>query len=220
MKYELQNITNNIIVSWCENHFTEVPGGGYFWYSNQQVDNIDSPNISAMLAGVFSKTIYLYPEIFSDEEINMCREKIILSANNINSKVELADGMPFWQYINGKDSENDLVHHCFMLEGISLMRKYEDITFDWNGDDELNSLNEFFLGDDELYNNPIIEGRKNNNEANMYGLGELLYYYSLIGEDEKASKVVDIISDKIEDDNNDFRSMSFVIKGLSQYYFN
>lgn len=65
-----------------------------------------------------------------------------------------------------------------------------------------------------------MEERKNNNEANMYGLGESLYYYSLIGEDEKALKVVDIISEKIEDDNNDFRLMSFVIKGLSQYYFN
>lgn len=218
LKCKLQNITNNIIVNWCENYFTkDSNGGGYFWYSNQQADNIDSPNISAMLAGVFSKTIDLHPEIFSDEEINMCKEKIILSANNINSKVELIDGMPFWQYINGKDSGNDLVHHCFMLEGIDLMRIYDDITFDWNENDEFNSLNEFWeLG--ELCNNPTEE-RKNNNEANMYGLGELLYYYSLIGDDEKALKVVDIISEKIEDDNNDFRSMSFVIKGLSQYYF-
>ena len=97
------------------------------------------------------------------------------------------------------------------------MRIYDDITFDWNENDEFNSLNEFWeLG--ELCNNPTEE-RKNNNEANMYGLGELLYYYSLIGDDEKALKVVDIISEKIEDDNNDFRSMSFVIKGLSQYYF-
>lgn len=66
---EVERLINTIIIDWCSYYFTEKNGEeGYFWYSNQKVDDKDSPNVSAEFAGVIAKALYQEPDLFDIEE--------------------------------------------------------------------------------------------------------------------------------------------------------
>lgn len=218
VKDEIYDTINNITMTWCKNYFTETKTeGGYFWYSNNPWDNIDSPNVSAALGSSICKAINLEDiNLFTNDEKILINRTLNLVSQRLSLKAKMENGVPFWEYIDGQGKMNDLVHHCFTIEGTYILRSRFDFT--WELGDEIKSLNEFFEND-------VIKSDIDSSDrvADLYDVGELLWYYGIIGEKEKANEVIDFIFDNQRDlasgKFEDVREVCFFLRGLAKYNY-
>ena len=195
----------------------------YFWYSNKESDAIDCPNISAVLGGGIARAVSEYPEIFSVEEEKDIRAKIKMIQLGLIEEVKIVSGCTFWNYINGKEGGNDLVHQCFILEGIMQMRQYGDTCeYPWPEGNESKSVDSY-KKEDTIYSYSLLQ--QESEIASLYDLGGMLQYYSDTGAKNDANDVFRFALKTygdIQDQDakiEDIREMIFFLKGLSVFSY-
>lgn len=96
-----------------EAYFELTEDGGYFWYSDQPSDRIDTPNVSAMLMGQYARAAH----VTSIKSFSTIAQ--LAHAHFIANHKTIGDAW-YWDYaLNFRsDSVNDLVHHALIIKGM------------------------------------------------------------------------------------------------------
>lgn len=117
---------------------------GFFWYSNQPHDGIDTPNVSAMLAGTTYRLISERPDLFSLPERTLVAGRADAAVAHL-----VASGHPQWPYsAHDPAAINDLMHQGYILWGLELYRSFGgSVAIPWSREDAAASLDAIdFLG--------------------------------------------------------------------------
>lgn len=221
-KERTEDAIHDIITDYCENYFTPVnKQEGYFWYSDQDADDVDCPNVSSSFAGAAAKAMKKCPGVFNSEEKALVRKRVSMVQKRLSTQAGREDGALFWYYSEGSRSPNDLIHMCFILEGILDIREYgAGYSWEWSGQDEKNSIDMYYYGG-SLHK--YMRSQKNHDEADLYGFGGIIEYYSKTGDNEKAERYSDAALDSFEGLESgkykDLRQETFFIKGLAEYLY-
>lgn len=166
-------------------YFQKTTTGGYFWYSDQESDNIDVPNVSAMLMAQYARAArYLNKPIFME---------IAKSAHShlLANKSVAKDGW-YWGYMVDRPAEvNDLVHHLVIAKG---MMDYALYTGDAYGVREVLNYIDFFQDGEIIYQFPRHGGISEKlpaGSARAYGIGMLIYISSRVNDRTTATRALE-----------------------------
>lgn len=217
-----ESAIHDIVIGYCENYFTAVNGSeGYFWYSDQKTDDMDCPNASSSFAGAAAKAMSKYPEIFSTQEKALIGERVSMVQKRLTAQAGRKDGALFWYYREGSRSPNELIHMCFILEGLRDIREYgAGYDWAWSEKDEKNSIDKYYYGN-ELHR--FTEYQNINDSADLYGFGGAVEYYAKTGRTGKAKSIADEALSSFEGLENgeyeNFRQETFFIRGMAEYLY-
>lgn len=125
-----KRILHDVAVIWNTKYWTEENEDGkyFYWYSISENDEIECTNISAKMAGSLSRLME-FPDVFDENEKRFISERVEKTMSRV---LELAyyndDGILVWDYMPCRtSSENDLIHHAFILEGIFDYYRYHKV---------------------------------------------------------------------------------------------
>ena len=168
-----------------------------------------------------ARTVSARPDIFTAEEITYIENRIEKIQIRLNQEVKLVEEIPFWNYINGKAGDNDLIHQCFILEGIMEMRQYsKGVDYSWPQDSEIQSIDSY-TKEGRIYSYSLL--REESEAASLYDLGGILHYYCVIEDSSKANDVLKFTTQtykNIQDDEiEDAREILFFLKGVAAYNY-
>lgn len=163
--------------------FTQTSVGGYFWYSDQNVDNIDAHNVSAMLMGQYARaSVYFEDDSFA--EIARKAYSHLLSARRV-----APDGSLYWPYsVQKPNHPNDALHAAYIVQGILDYRKHLEEPI--NVDRELRHLSSFVDNNIVLEFPPSIkvDPKLQKRQARAWGVGMLIHTLSDAGRIDTARK--------------------------------
>lgn len=92
--------------------FTVTENGGYFWYSDQETDAINSTNISAMMLAPLLEVGRLSDRPDFVRLADMAAKEIVSSRRSIGS-------YQYWSYSDRNDEPNDAAHAAFIVLGLT-----------------------------------------------------------------------------------------------------
>lgn len=92
--------------------FTATENGGYFWYSDQASDEINAPNISAMMLAPLLKAGKLSDRPDFIRLAHMAAKEILASRKNQGT-------YQYWSYSDRNENPNDAAHAAFMVLGLT-----------------------------------------------------------------------------------------------------
>ncbi|MCV0403180.1 MAG: hypothetical protein K5924_05665 [Chloroflexi bacterium] len=119
-------------LQWAETAWTD----GFYWYSLAPQDAIDTPNVSAMMAGVTARLLDRHPELFTEQERDLLTDRITASFAHLAAAA--TDGLR-WSYSAAHDVPNDLSHHVYILWGAERARD-AGFAVPWTRDEAIASL--------------------------------------------------------------------------------
>jgi len=195
----------NVSLKWCRKAWTDIAGGGFFWFSPNSWDAFFAPNVSAMFLGSLSRALSEQKRAFSKKEYLFIKDRVDRAAAAIVSAAIWRQGAPFWNYIvrpgsGPRDDPNDLIHHVYILWGMELYRSSSGkVNLPWSSERALRSLDRFWK-DDKVYDFPQdvaytgIYSDFNKNQARLWGIGSALAFYAKFDDREKAKKIVRLIA--------------------------
>lgn len=91
--------------------FTTGESGCFFWYSDQPQDAKHCFNVSSMLAGQYARACALHWRAEYAERASSVVRTILAHRQD-------RDGLRYWRYSTENDRPNDLVHACYILQGL------------------------------------------------------------------------------------------------------
>lgn len=115
--------------------FHDSENGGFFGYSDQPTDQIDTYNISSILMGQYARAYHYTRD-------NKFREIAKKSKQNLDFGRRTIDTETYWPYSVYEDRPNDLVHAAYIVQGYVDYAKYVDKNLDIRK--EVNYLMRFF----------------------------------------------------------------------------
>lgn len=201
---KIKNSLKEITIDMCKESWTEEEDYGYFWYSPSSNDAHFVVNASAMFLGNIQRLLWEHGEIFNDVDKRFIQDRVDKAAMGVTAKIQWRSDLPFWDYIAQpnkleRESDNDLVHHTYILWGMELYRSYGgNIEVPWSLDQALNSLNMFWRNG-KLYDFPQdvnYYGEKvtlKDRPAILWGSGMALAFYSKWGTSSEIQNCYDII---------------------------
>lgn len=163
--------------------FTETPQGGYFWYSDQESDAINTYNVSAMLLGQYARAGVLAGRADLVQIAKSAMEDLLAHSQQI-------EGFEYWPYSPKATRPNDAVHAAYIVQGLIDFKNATGQTIDLN--QSINYLPTFANGDQvfefsTLHND--LDTKLRERPARLWGVGMLAFTLAEAGEIE-ASKVV------------------------------
>lgn len=94
--------------------------GGFYRYSEHAQDAVDTPNASAMWAGVCRRLLIEHPQLVPDG-----RDEVLGRVDEaIRHIVDLAEPGPWWMASARTRRPDDLIHHGYTLWGTELYRRW------------------------------------------------------------------------------------------------
>jgi hypothetical protein len=105
-----------ILVTWAEDAWTD----GYYWYSLGIQDAIDTPNVSAMLAGATATFLRDHETVLTNADAGLLRRRVEATLEHLGAT---HDEHLRWIYSVRHDIVNDLGHHVYILWGAERARE-------------------------------------------------------------------------------------------------
>lgn len=167
-------------------YFHETDDGGFFGYSDQPQDQVDTHNISAILMGQYARAATLVP--------NMGFREIAQKAKKHLDKKRLTHNTThYWPYSARSERINDLVHATYIVQGYLDYARHLEPDLDVSR--ELDYLSSFFSGNVlmEFPTHATLPEQLKARPARAWGVGMLLYTLSDAGRIELAHKVVEAL---------------------------
>lgn len=204
---EIVTLIRDVVLRWCNEVWSEGYGGGYFWYSPSQADEIFGVNAPAMFLTPLVRLLAEHPEALSAEEGRLVQGRADALAAAIVHTVALRDGEPFWKYAPvpnrlDHDKPNDLVHHVYTLFGIERYRDWEGgrVEIPWPRDAAVQSVDRFLQWSAgktpeprRILELPEFDAPKGGG-ARLWGAGTMLGFYGYAGANAKAGQVFGLIA--------------------------
>lgn len=202
---EIQGIVRDVGLAWCREAWSDIPGGGFFWFSPRSSDAVFSPNVGAMFLGALARSLKELGGAFSEGESRLIGDRIDRAAASIASRTIWRAGVPYWNYVvkldmPSWDDPNDLVHHAYILWGMELYRSLRgNASLPWSRTQALQSVDRFWKND-KLYDYPqdlVYPGPRayfNRIQARLWGIGTALAFYAMSGRRETAQQIVGLLS--------------------------
>lgn len=121
-----------ILTAWATDAWTD----GYYWYSMSRQDAIDTPNVSAMLAGVTARFLVDHGDVLAAADASLLRGRVEATFEHLGAT---HDDKLRWGYSARQGIVNDLGHHVYILWGAERAR---DAGFDvaWTRDQAIASI--------------------------------------------------------------------------------
>ncbi len=104
-----------ILVTWAEDAWTD----GYYWYSLGVQDAIDTPNVSAMLAGATATFLRDHEAVLPPTDAALLQRRVEATLEHLGAT---HDEHLRWIYSVRHDIVNDLGHHVYILWGAERAR--------------------------------------------------------------------------------------------------
>lgn len=94
--------------------FTTTNTGGYFWYSDQQSDDINVFNVSSMLMGQFAR---IGAKVGDERMLTLAR----MARSDLLSHVQSEGPYEYWIYDPARPNQkpNDAVHAAYVVQGLA-----------------------------------------------------------------------------------------------------
>ena len=162
-------------------YFHESDDGGYFGYSDQPTDQIDTHNISAILMGQYARaTHYHSGQLFHDVAVQ--------TKNHLDATKITVGPHVYWPYSTVADRPNDLVHAAYISQGYLDYSRYLDSDLDISR--EVNYLTRFIREDGvkEFPDHAKLSKEAMERPARAWGVGMLIYVLSDYGDIKAANK--------------------------------
>lgn len=97
----------------------------FYWYSVSPNDAIGCLNIDAKMVGTQARILFELEDLFTEEERQFVYDRLDKTYNKVLEMSYLQDNAIVWNYLEREGSQpNDVIHHGFILEGISDYNKY------------------------------------------------------------------------------------------------
>jgi len=201
---EIAAAVRDVELAWCRAAWTDIRGGGFFWYSVRPADAVFLPNVGAMLLGAMARSLEELRGAFSDRDARLIRDRIDRAAASIASRAVMRAEAPFWNYVVKLDvpdweDPNDLVHHAYILWGLELYRSFRGtFRLPWSRTQARRSLDRFWK-DGRLFDAPqdlVYEGKRayfNRTPAVLWGMGIAIALYAVSGDRAKALDIAGLI---------------------------
>jgi hypothetical protein len=130
--------------------YTDFFDQDHFYYSPNESDNLMVPNVDAMLAGQYARTA----SHVCKRDAELFREISLVIYQNLTYQM-LPDGS--WCYVNGRAKKNDILHHAYILHGLTIVERELDLKTKINLGREYMSR---FIGTKRVYELPILKTRR------------------------------------------------------------
>ena len=162
--------------------------GLFFWYSDQEADAINVPNVSAMMAGVFAMAGHMANR---DDFKSLARRAL----SDLLAQSEESDGGITWRYFDGAGARyNDAVHASYIVYGALLTEKFAG-----GARLERESLSQYLKGfiayDGTIREYRPSESKKQELRSRLWGVGMLAFTLQALGETEAALVVLQSAAD-------------------------
>jgi hypothetical protein len=127
----------DMLIRWAREGWSD----GYYWYSFAPQDAIDTPSVSAMLAGVTARFVDAHGDVLLPAERELLETRVRDSFAHLGT----GDAGPlFWKYSADQDIVNDLSHHGYILWGAEQARE-AGFSIQWTREEALASINRYDL---------------------------------------------------------------------------
>lgn len=169
-------------------YFKPTADGGYFWYSDQLSDAIDTANVTAMLAGQYARAAHYFHDSSFAEFARLTHAHVIATHKTIGNA-------SYWFYSpTGKAAYvNDLVHHALIIKGLL---DYGQHTGDQTGIAEALAYLPHFWDAKTIYQFPRHNGVSSTlpvRPAQLWGIGMLAYVSARAGDARTALHAVNAL---------------------------
>jgi hypothetical protein len=205
---EVLDVINSVTLRWCREVWSDGYGGGYFWYSPSKVDKIFGINAPVMFLGSMVRILDEQGQSLSPHERTLIRSRADSLAKAAVATVKLRNGEPFWSYAPlpnrfNRESQNDLVHHVYILIGIEEYRDSDgsSVTLPWSREKAIASVDRFFAAADRQKNKPerILErtsfDNPNGPQARLWGAGFMLAFYAKWADEARTDRAFQLIKE-------------------------
>lgn len=164
-------------------YFHETDDGGFFGYSDQPQDQVDTHNISAILMGQYARAATLVPDMGFREIAQKAKQ-------HLDRKRLTHDSTNYWPYSARSERINDLVHATYIVQGYLDYARHLEPGLDLSR--ELDYLSGFFSRNVpmEFPTHATLPEKLKARPARAWGVGMLLYTLSDAGRIELAQKVL------------------------------
>ncbi|MGP1673760.1 MAG: hypothetical protein ACTS8Z_00925 [Candidatus Limnocylindrales bacterium] len=164
-----------LLVTWAREAWTD----GYFWYSLAPQDAIDTPNVSAMLAGSAARFLAGHGDVLSEADMSFLHGVV---QDTFDHLAVSHDDRLRWAYSARQSTINDLGHHVYVLWGAERGRD-ADFAIGWSRDAAIASIDGYgsvYPPDIDL--TPSMEARKGSSWQ-TFGTGVALAFSARWGGD-------------------------------------
>lgn len=127
----------SILVRWSRDAWSD----GYYWYSLDPRDAIDTPNVNAMLAGVTLRYLAEAGDTLAMADRLLVSDR---SQRSFEHLVAMRDAALRWRYSARGEVVNDLSHHVYILWGAELARG-AGVSIPWDRAAALESIGRYGL---------------------------------------------------------------------------
>ncbi len=104
-----------VLTVWASDAWTD----GYYWYSLSRLDAIDTPNVSAMLAGATARFLSDHGDVLTPSDASLLRGRVEATLEHLGAT---HDDDLRWRYSVRHEIVNDLGHHVYILWGAERAR--------------------------------------------------------------------------------------------------
>jgi hypothetical protein len=196
---EIRALVIEVIMRWCRNIWSDGYGGGFFWYSPSQNDEIFGINAPAMFLSGMARLLRDHKQVLQPAQLALIQNRTDQLARAIVSTVELRNGQPFWLYAPmpnrvNNSRPNDLLHHFYTLWGIE---RYRDcggnVPLPWTREAAIRSADRFWMEGQLCEYTKEDSSGKPPRPARLWSAGMMLTFCAQFGDAIQAEKCLHAI---------------------------
>ncbi|MBX3598634.1 MAG: hypothetical protein KF874_13775 [Rhizobiaceae bacterium] len=189
-------------LTYYQQSFTATERGGFFWYSDQPADAINTPNVSSMMMGQYARAGKLFHRADFMRLASLAAQQLLADAKTVN-------GARFWSYYDRTERPNDAVHAAYIVRGLQEFNRYSD---QFGASENLEGCAEYLLS---FYQNGVVleysplhslPPDQATLPARLWGVGMLLYTLTDIGRKKDAENMAKALNQYLTADGKNLAS--------------